>query len=610
MVKAAVASFLILLNVSKQTSSPDEFVNSLRSAVFSAKFDNLNPFFVMPSYSNYLKEMTGRAENLKKLGVAVFPAPPGLERMGNAWVVFYKYQTLEADHDPIHPFASTGEGIKLGAELPEDIYIPYEISKLKVNAKLFPADSKANFEVAAEIKKAGEGPPTVLMRMSHHYVVKSAKYKDKGIKIHDNLGFSAVALSKSEPELVRAGSVMYLTNAGAGGQLTLNYSTTINEFGGDQMVLKQALFTSYWYPHIGRKPSASEITVEGPKDWLILANGNEQNQKDLGDRKSVAFKNDVPVCYHHIVAGPYVLAAKTEDRGRVFRSWHLNQNDSARAIADVNSAKNSIAFFEDNFGKYPYNAYDIVDTPSFYGVECYSFTVLTPRITSWATSHEIGHTWFGGVVPNSYIHSIWNESITQYVDSILFKKNSDKTLESGYNFRKQSVALTQSFTAHGPFGNVGYYRGAYTMKMLENEIGTEAMMDSLRRFLTERKGKLSEWSDVELSFKKINDVGWFFDQWVRNSKFPTISIEKYVVEPGPETGFNTSIRFAQSGTNTPYRLRFEVQLQFSGGSKSFVAYMQNPSEQFNFATQVRPNKITINPIGFTLADVPAPIEIQ
>ena len=590
--------------------TPDVFVSNLEAAVRTAKFEALNPFFVSPGYANYVREMVGRAENLQKIGVSAFPAPPGLERMGSPWMVFHKYQMLEADHDPVHPFASTGDGPKLGAELPEDLYIPFRIQKLSILAKLYPSDSRAQFSTTAEIRRTGSGPATVLMRINSAYIIKEAKYKGLNIPIFDNAPVAAITLSKANPELVRAGSILYLTNAGDGGVLQLEYSTSVNEFGGDQIVPDQALITSYWYPHIGRQPSKTEITVEGPKAWLLLSNGNKLAEKEIGDRKSVSFKNELSVSFHHIVGGPYKLAAKIEDRGREIRAWHLGTPDFPRAEKDVASARDAIAFFEDRFGKYPYEGYDIVDTPRFYGVECYSFTVLSPRITSWATSHEIGHTWFGWIVPNTYIHSIWNESITQYADSVLHKQSSDKTLERGYELRKQSVSLTQSFTAHGPFGNVGYYRGAFTLKMLESEIGEKAMMDGLKSLLDTYKGRAIEWNEIESIFKQKNNVGWFFDQWVRNSKFPTIAIQKQILEPGSRGGFNTSVRFSQSGTERPYRLRFEVILTTPKGKQTFPITMTQQVEQFNLETQEKPTKLAVNPIGFTLADVPPEVELK
>src|SRR6185503_2640073 len=138
--------------------------------------------------------------------------------------------------------------------------------------------------------------------------------------------------------------------------------------------------------------------------------------------------------------------------------------------------------------------------PDFYGVECYSFTVLTPRITSWATSHEAGHTYFGGMVPNTYIKSIWNEGLTQYIDSAGFKNNSDRSLDYGYQSRKVKVSLADPFLAHGPNGNIGYMRGAYVFKMLENELGMDMMNQCLRRLILDRQGKSTEWSDIEKSF--------------------------------------------------------------------------------------------------------------
>jgi hypothetical protein len=44
--------------------------------------------------------------------------------------------------------------------------------------------------------------------------------------------------------------------------------------GADETTANSMLFTSAWYPQIGRAPSTATATVTGPKDWILLTVGN------------------------------------------------------------------------------------------------------------------------------------------------------------------------------------------------------------------------------------------------------------------------------------------------------------------------------------------------
>ncbi len=594
--------------------SPEEAIehlSKLREAARSGKFENLRPLFAEPAYTVYLEQMLGGAGPLRAIAISGYPAPPGLEKFGEYWVVFHRWQRLEHHHDAVFPIIRTGEGVTLGSELPEDLFIPYRFERLEFDVRFYPTDGRADIRVKADVKRTGEGPETVFMRMNDTYVVREARFNGEEIPIHSDEPIGSFSLDAEQPVLVQSGGILYLTNAGDGGELALRYVVAIDIPGGDQVTEEYALLTSYWYPHIGRAPAKSRTRVEGPKDWTLIGPGNQVKQTELGERKAVEYENDVPVSWFHIVGGPYKLVHEVEDRGRKFRAWQLGTVDDGRGKHDAEMARDSVAFFEDRFGKFPYDHYDVVDTPDFYGVECYSFTVLTPRITEWATSHEIGHTYFGGMATNTYIHSMWNEGVTQYVDSIQFKESRGRTLETGYRQRTVKVPLATISIPHGPNGNVGYMRGAYTMKMLENELGLDLMNRCLREFVKRQSGKATEWSDLETVFSDVagRPLGWFFDQWVRSAIFPGVRYAGTWVEPGPRTGFNTSVRFLQTGTVMPYRLRFEVVLTTPSGEKRFPILLTETMQQYNFATDERPVRIEVDPMGWTLADVPEAMDL-
>jgi hypothetical protein len=613
--------------------TPEEAISYLKkveSVLASGSSEQIRRLFAKPEFAEYLLESAPNSSSLRRLRVSCFPAPPGYEAQGNFWMVFHTWRRLEDHHDAVHPLIRSQGEIVLGEEIPEDVFVPFRCERGDLGVRFFPETKRADITVRLSFKRIGEGPSTLLMRINDLYEIREAKLwktegdggssfvsseekpEGKALKMFVNVPLDQIALSREEPELVQAGGIVYVTNIRGGGELEVSYSAELDIPGGDQVTNEYALLTSYWYPHIGRQPFKHTTRVEAPADWVLIAQGKQVSEKIEGSRKTVEYVQDIPVSWVHVVAGPYRLAAETTDRGRTFRAWHLGTVDTARARRNVEMAKEAVAFFEDRFGTFPYDHYDIVDTPDFYGVECYSFTVLTPRITSWATSHEIGHTYFGGLVPNTYIKSIWNESLTQYIDSIQFKNNSDRTLESGYAMRNIEVPLAKVNIPHGRYGNVGYMRGAYTMKMLENELGLEMMNRCLRELVSRRRGQVTEWEDILAVFEQVSgrSLKWFFQQWVFGTKFPSLTIERVTAQQDPN-GWRVNVLIRQhTGQNAPFRLRFVVVVEGAGAPHREVVLMEERAKEFSFTVASQPQRVVLDPSGWTLASVPPPYEIS
>jgi aminopeptidase N len=585
------------------------FVDDVRAAAKAGSYDRLRIFFVSPDRARALESMIGGPPLLRSIGISAMPAPPGFEQFGKYWIVFHKYQELEGDHDMVFPVNWTAEGYRMGGELPEDLATAYRITNYDFEISVDDTSEKVTIVAVMDIARTGAGPQTLIMRMNDSYSIKSAKLGGKTLDMDVERAVESTKFPAGQAKLIRCGSLICITNAGQGGKLALTYSASLNLRGLDKTTKAQLLLTSYWYPTIGRQPATSRTRITGPRGWQLLSNGNLEGEKTDGTTTTFQYKNSVPLTWLHVVGGPYQVVAETIDRGRKFRALHLTP-DAARGKADVESARAAVAFFEDRFGPFPYTKYDVVDTPDFYGVECYSFTVLVPTITSWATSHEVGHTYFGGLVPNTYLKSIWNESITQYVDSILLKDNADRTLQEGYAGRRILVALSDPFTPHGPVGNMGYYRGAFVMRMLQEEIGLDKVISGLRALVESRRGKTTEWSDIEkaMSAAAGSNLSWFFDQWVRGKGFPTVIVSRGLSERIEKGRYNLNLVLAQSSRQA-FRLRFDIVVETADGEKRVPIAMDANSESYDLEFNSEPRRVHFDPLGKTLATLPQPYRL-
>ncbi|MEW5883048.1 MAG: hypothetical protein AB1725_02345, partial [Armatimonadota bacterium] len=326
------ALFALVLTAGLQGAPALDIVNQAQAAVQSGSFAGLRTLFSTTEAMQPLRHMVGTEASLRTISVHGFPAPPGYERFGRTWLVFHRWQRHEHQHDIVVPVISTGDGPRLGTEIPEDLPINYSIAEMRCSVDLRPQEPKAAFDITVTIRRDGDGPETVLMRINDSYVVAEAEYRGQALNVFSNEEPEQVRLGET-PALVQAGSILYLTNAGEGGDLRLRYETDIQITRQDGIRKEHALFLSYWWPHIGRQPFKTRITLTGPVDWLLMANGDLVSEQRDGERKTVAYRNDVAVSYHHIVGGPYLLAAETRDRDRVIRAWHIGNINRERATS-------------------------------------------------------------------------------------------------------------------------------------------------------------------------------------------------------------------------------------------------------------------------------------
>ena len=58
-----------------------------------------------------------------------------------------------------------------------------------------------------------------------------------------------------------------------------------------------------------------------------------------------------------------------------------------------------------------------------------------------ALVHEIAHTWWGGVVPNTYTRTLWNESFAEYSDGLYGRMTDSSGLTYTVTSGSQTVDI-------------------------------------------------------------------------------------------------------------------------------------------------------------------------
>jgi len=477
--------------------------------------------------------------------------------------IFHCYHTVQSIGDHVHRLVKAADGWRIGAEIPEGETLGFRVKDHRITARIEPKSSRCAFTDDAVVEGTGSSAGNLcLLRLSDVLTVDSLAIRSEG---------GAVA---KPIEYATAPGCIALTAPPKTFTLALKYHGVYNATGQDSYInAKEASLTSYWWPNTARMPATLSVTATVPKGWIAEAQGEPKGTATAGGTTTYSFRNEIPVCYFTLDAAPYVVTTREIGGKRV--SVYLLKANPGRAKVALDQFGRAVSFFGKAFARFPYTHYEMVETAGPFGgaLEAYSFATYGPGAFN-AVVHELSHTWWGGIVPNTYLHTMWNESFADYSDSLETRmtgeeaktpalRNQHRAPDYGRRLlTSYAVPAMQAFdTSNGPHDAVGYGKGAEVMAMLEDLLGTDTMLKCMRRFIADHpKGEPGEWPEFERAVDRETgrDYGWFFEQWLNRGGVPVVGIAN-VKQVAGEVSFDV----VQEGT--PYRLRIPVAVEMQDG---------------------------------------------
>lgn len=583
---------LLTLATAQTGAEAQVLLDQLRLAVASGTRSKVEELLVRPDDGTPLYAMAANRGGFRNLKVAIIPAPAGWTKGVKFWAVLHAAQEIESETDKVYEVAYTPNGCKLGSEIPYLFDRPYRIKHQKLAVKLTPDSNRVDVRSETQLERIG-GDQTLIVSLGDPYSVTAAKLASKALNIVQ--ATDQKVPTPTDGDLVRAGSLAIVWGASSLGDkttLTMDYSGTINTPADDKITPSSTYLTAWWAPTIAQLPFTTEVDIAAPRDWVVRSEGVPTGP--------TTFKCDIPIAFPKVIGGKYTLAGEKTANGKTFRAFQLGAVDKTRGEADVAKIARACEFFEKNLGPFPFPSYEVFDADTFYGIESYSYTLLNYRYTTRFVTHEMGHTYFGGLVPCSYLKDTWNEGMTQYVDSVLLNENADRTLENGLRTISIAKPLSRMNVAWAD-GNATYMRGAYVMRMLENEIGLDKILEGLRAIVKDRVGKETVWADLRPYFEASSGqkLDWFWNQWIRGATFPSVNLSSAEVI-ARDGKFSTVVKVLQKGT-VFYRLRFALNLTGPTGQKvTKVVSMPGQEGEFQVDSDFKPVEVAIDVFGLCL----------
>ncbi|MGD9132794.1 MAG: M1 family aminopeptidase [Desulfobacterales bacterium] len=355
-------------------------------------------------------------------------------------------------------------------------------------------------------------------------------------------------------------------------------SATISERGSF------LLAGSGWYPHWAAGNSIYNLKVIAPEGMLAVTAGQSKGHVTRNGKTESTWLISDAIRGLSLSVGRYIVREKKV--GDIIAATYFFPETDHLAEAYLEATAKYLAIYQDQFGRYPFQKFAVVENffPTGFGFPSYTLiggsVLRLPFIIHTSLGHEIAHCWWGNGVLVDYDEGNWSEALTTYVADYRYREM--KSEEDARQYRLQILrnyatlvkpardfALKQFQSRYDPITKtVGYDKGAMVFHMLRRHVGEQAFRGALRDLYRDRLFKTTSWTDIQKAFEARGrrSLKNFFDQWVFHKGAPrfyldavqvkrTVSIWKIegrIVQESPLFSFDLDLRL-ESREHTDYR---------------------------------------------------------
>ena len=394
-----------------------------------------------------------------------------------------------------------------------------DIAHLKLN-KTITSGEKANFEIPFTIKI-----PNYFSRMGH---VDQAYYISQWYPkpaVYDKAGWHPMPY--------------------------LDQGEFYSEFGSFDV--KITLPENYVVASTGKLETASEVDFLNKKIKETAKIWKEKNDNLKADTFPASSNNTKTIHFHADnvhdfawFADKRFLVEKSQvelSSGKKIDTWafYNQKNEEYLWTSATTYLNNSVKFYSENVGEYPYPHATAVNNPyADAGAMEYPMITLVDKMGDAVTldiviTHEVGHNWFYGILGfNERDHAWMDEGMNSYYEQKYTQKYypdydfelpkfmkpkgchkvmKGMTMSAARRNKHQSPHLhAEEFTGLN-YGLAVYEKPAEAFHLLENYLGAEKFNQLFKRFYEDWKFKHPQPEDFRNYFEKNNEknLNWFFD---------------------------------------------------------------------------------------------------
>jgi hypothetical protein len=355
---------------------------------------------------------------------------------------------------------------------------------------------------------------------------------------------------------------------GPGRKIRLEIGFTFRGRSSNSQVSFPAWYPRLWWEGIPVRDSF-KVKFTVPPGYVLATSGRL-------DPRTGYYENDCVTTRFGLFLSNTLRSEECESDGILIRALFTDKGqDCARLCLDT--AADIIKFYRRWLGVYPHKSLCIIPGGPqpwggypfasaivvIHGQETYDAKKGPKELAwwKWITAHEIGHQYWGEFVMPGDVRGAYTDSWFMvgmgisadktyllarnmgwerhrgFIDGYLqgVKAKNDTTMDAPSSLAKTQKFDTNNIVIHG--------KGFTVISALETVLGKDAFDGIYRRTVASSGGKRLGWRDFRRICEETTgqDLGWFFEDWVRSNRVLECRIASQTSNPGG-SGFVSEVR--------------------------------------------------------------------
>lgn len=368
---------------------------------------------------------------------------------------------------------------------------------------------------------------------------KEIAFDAAGLEINEVLGASVSSYHKVDSKLVIELSLREQTKH----EVTIQYHGNPRNgllFNPELNQAHTVFFTDHWMV-CNSQPSdraTLSLNILLPKGMQSIASGRLIGIEERAEKVLYQWQQDyeTPAYTYGFAIGAFTKA--TEQFGDVrlnYYSTELDENELKKVFAETSTI---LEFFEEKSGiDYVQDSYSQILIGDNYQemsglsllANSYPAFVFKDSSEIHLISHELAHQWWGNMITCVDFGHFWlNEAFAVYMSSAfseyrfgkekyqsdisIYKSIYDDLVENG----KDRSLIFEEWNPTRDNRNVVYYKGAYVLHLLREELGDELFWKGIQSYSKTYFGKSVTTDDFKLAMEEAtnSNLDDFFSEWV------------------------------------------------------------------------------------------------
>jgi hypothetical protein len=258
-----------------------------------------------------------------------------------------------------------------------------------------------------------------------------------------------------------------------------------------------------------------ELTL--PKDLAAAATGAEQGARESGDLRTVVYEAESVRDFALAIGGD--LATKSREVGGTTVNVHYRPDSAVRAGRVLDLAAESLVYFSELYGPYPYPELEVVDAPVGTGAE-FSTLVFADvaaaedDLLDVVVPHEVAHQWWYVQVGSDQHEHPWLDEALATYSEWLFAGDAATRFPDTTTPTAPLSSPVSAFPDLASYQQTTYVYGTQLYRDLAREIGEETLIQGLKSYAQEHRFGTATDEDLVASLSEAAgaDLAPFFEE--------------------------------------------------------------------------------------------------